>query len=273
MKSKNLIILVIIVLFNNFSYSQESTAFASEEEIKSQIKLVSCKDEERLEAVKNIFVKVGAKESQIRIESLKSVKNLVVIKNGKTDEIVVVGAHYDKTSEGCGVIDNWSGIVILANLYKTLNNYSTEKTYYFVAFDKEEKGLIGSGEMADNIPKEQRSKYCAMVNFDSFGFTYPQVLRNISDTSLIKLAEEVSKEMKIPFSQAEVNASSDSQSFRRKKIPALTLHGLSDKWRDYLHSSSDNIENLNPQSVYIGYRHGLVFLSKIDNKPCDSFRK
>lgn len=269
------ILLITILLLHGFSYAQENKIkFSTEEEIKKHVEAVPCKDKERLEAVKNLFLQVGAADSDVKIEKLKSVENLVVTKKGKTNEIVVVGAHYDKTADGCGAIDNWTGIVILANLYRTLKDFTTEKTYIFAAFGKEELGLIGSDEMADAIPKEQRSNYCAMVNFDSFGFSIPQALGNISDEPLIKLAEEVSKEMKIPFGQAGIDlASSDSASFRKKKIPAITLHGLHNQWQNYLHSSRDKVSNVNLQSVYIGYRHALVFLSKIDNKQCDAFRK
>ena len=163
--------------------------------------------------------------------------------------------------------------MILAHLYRTMKDLTTNKNYLFVAFGKEELGLIGSDAMADAIPKESRKNYCAMVNFDSFGMAYPQALRNISDEPLIKLAKETSKEMNIPFADAGIDfASSDSQSFRRKKIPAIGLHGLNNKWTDFLHSRADKVANVNTQSVYVGYRHGLVFLSKIEQRPCDSFR-
>lgn len=272
LRIKALAALFFVLTLSAFSQEQ-IVRFSTEEEIKADVALVPCKDKERLAAVKSLFAKMGANEAEIKIEKLKSAENLVVTKKGKTDETVVIGAHYDKTDEGCGAIDNWAGIVILANLYRTMKDFTTEKTYQFAAFGKEEIGLVGSNAMADGIPKEKRANYCAMVNFDSFGFTYPQALRNISDTSLIKLAEEVSKEMKIPFAQAGIElASSDSESFRRKKIPAITLHGLNNQWQNYLHSSSDKVSNVNIQSIFIGYRHGLVFLSKIENKPCGAFR-
>ena len=259
----------------NFAYAQSTApAFSTEAELKNDVAQAPCKNDDRLAAVKTLFSKMGATETEITIEKLGKVENLVVTKKGKTGEIVVIGAHYDKTADGCGAIDNWTGIVILANLYRTMKPFVTNKTFIFVAFGKEEIGLIGSNAMAKNIPKEKRTDYCAMVNFDSFGFTYPQALRNISDERLMDLAEEVSKEMKIPFAKAGIDfASSDSESFRLIKIPAISLHGLSNKWTDYLHSSSDKVSNVNSQSVYLGYRHGLVLLSKLDNRPCASFRK
>lgn len=268
---------LLLVLSLSINSPAQSTAvtISTEEDLKADIALAPCKDrKERLAAVKQLFLKAGAKETDVTIEKLKNVENFVVTKKGKTDETVIVGAHYDKTETGCGAIDNWTGIVILANLYRTMKDFTTQKTYLFVGFDKEELGLVGSDAMAKEIPKEKRAGYCAMVNFDSFGFTYPQALRNISDTSLINLAKEVSDEMKLPFAKAGIEfASSDSESFRRRDIPAISLHGLSDQWQNYLHGPNDKISKVNTQSVYIGYRHGLVMLSKIDNKPCNAFRK
>ncbi len=248
---------------------------STEDEIKEDIKLVPCKNGERLEAVSKLFQRVGAADEEIKIENYKDLKNLVVTKKGKTDEIIIVGAHYDKVSEGCGAIDNWTGIVIIANIYRTIKNLETEKTYLFVAFDSEELGLLGSAAMAKAIPKEKRVSYCSMVNFDSFGFNYPQVLDNASSRKMTKLAKEVAAEMKFPFASASLAgiADSDSTSFISKDIPAISFHGLSNKWQDYLHGSKDKLENINVQSVYIGYRFALSFLAKADADSCAVFRK
>ncbi|MBA3335908.1 MAG: M28 family peptidase [Acidobacteria bacterium] len=271
----SILILFTICIFGYAPFAQQTTVkISTEEEIKEDINLNVCKNAERLEAVKKLFQKMGAKDTNIKIEKIKDAENLFVIKKGKTDETVIIGAHYDKTSDGCGVIDNWTGIVILTNLYRSMKDFSTEKTYIFAAFGKEELGLVGSDEMARAIPKEKRANYCAMVNFDSFGFTYPQVMTNISDTKLADLAKEVSDEFKIPFGKAAIDfASSDSESFRKQKIPAVSLHGLSDKWKEYLHSTKDKTENVNSTSVYIGYRFALSYLAKIDAKNCNAFRK
>jgi len=273
---KNIVaILFSVCIFGYVSFAQQATVkISTEEEIKENINLGVCKNSERLEAVKKMFQKMGAKDTDIKIEKIKDVENLVVIKKGKSDETIIIGAHYDKTSDGCGVIDNWTGIVILTNLYRSLKDISTEKTYAFAAFGKEELGLLGSDEMARAIPKEKRANYCAMVNFDSFGFTYPQVMSNISDTKLAVLAKEVSDEFKIPFGKTPIDfASSDSESFRKQKIPAISFHGLNDRWTEYLHSTKDKTENVNSTSVYIGYRFGLSYLAKIDAKSCNAFRK
>ena len=269
-----LVLLAIVCGTSITAQGQSAIKFSTEGDIKEDVAKVPCKNRDRLEGVKKLFVSKGAGEADVKIDDFKNVKNLVVEKAGETKEIVVIGAHYDETGGGCGAIDNWTGIVIIANLYKTIKPLTTKKTYKFVAFRHEEQGLIGSKAMANAIPKEERTNYCAMINLDSFGLTYPQVMRNISDKKLIDLAKETAISMKLPFSSAAIEgASSDSASFRSKKIPALGLHGLTGRWKDYLHTSRDKVENVNPTSVYYGYRYALNILARIDASSCDAFRK
>lgn len=268
-------ICLFILFLAGFTFAQQKRLTVSAENIQTDMQMHVCKNAERLESVKKIFKKMGAADDEIKIEKLDDVENFVVTKKGKTDEIVVVGAHYDKVSDGCGAIDNWTGIVILANLFASLRDLQTDKTFIFVAFGKEEKGLLGSSSMAKAIPKDKRSLYCAMINFDSFGFTYPQVLTNTSNSKMTKFAKELALEVKMPFSEASLAgvADADSSSFLDKDIPAITLHGLPRNWTEYLHSSKDKLENVNSQSVLVGYRFAVLYLSKIDTKPCNIFRK
>ncbi len=269
--------LILVLFFPLIPVSAQKTTLvlSSGEEIAAEIAATPCKKrEERLAAAKALFIKKGAAESDISVENASDTMNLVVTKNGSTDEIVVVGAHYDKTSDGCGALDNWSGIIVIANLYRTWRMLDTKKTYVFVAFDKEETGLRGSKAMADKIKEEERKKYCAMVNFDSFGFTYPQVMTNTSTPSLTKLAEEASSEMKIPFAKAAIeSASADSESYRKLGIPAISMHGLNESWPSFLHTGRDKAASVNSDSVVLGYRHGLVLLSKIEDGQCSDLRK
>ncbi|HEX8289245.1 MAG TPA: M20/M25/M40 family metallo-hydrolase [Pyrinomonadaceae bacterium] len=268
--------LFLIFSFCVICFSQtEKVKLSTEQELQEDLKLVPCKNEERLEAVKKLFQQMGAPEEDLKIEKFKSVENLIVTKKGKTDEIIVIGAHYDKVGDGCGAIDNWTGIVVLANLYRTLKSFTTEKTYVFAAFGKEEIGLVGSNAMAKAIPKEKRGGYCSMVNLDSFGLTYPQVLGNASNLKMTKMAKELATELKLPFAAASLSgtADTDSSSFIRNDIPAIAFHGLSDKWKNYLHNSKDKLENINTQSVFIGYRYVLGFVAKLDATECGFFRK
>ncbi len=275
---KKVVAIIIIVIFLAFvtgTIAQTPGPPVTEESIRADMQLHVCKNDDRLEAVKNLFKKLGAADTEITVEKFDSVQNVVVSKKGKTDATIIVGAHYDKVADGCGAIDNWTGVVILANLFASFRNMPTDKTLVFVAFGKEEKGLLGSNAMAKSISKEKRSEYCAMINFDSFGLHYPQVLSNSSNSKMTKFAKDVATEVKMPLVVASLAgvADSDSSSFLNKDIPAITFHGLSAKWAEYIHTSKDKLENVSHQSVLVGYNFGKLYLHRVDGEPCGAFRK
>lgn len=266
---------LIAVLSFAVAAQKNGPLVATEEELKEDLNQVPCKNSERLEAVKRLFQKMGAAENEISAEKVKGVQNLTVVKKGKTGEIVIIGAHYDKVSSGCGALDNWTGIVMIAHLFKTLRSVETQKTYIFVAFDEEELGLNGSGVMARSIPKAERLSYCSVINLDTFGLAYPQVLVNASNSRMTAAARKLAEELKMPFSTASLAgvADADSTSFNNKDIPAITFHGLSNQWKQYLHSSNDQLTNVNSSSVRVGYNFVLEFIKKVDPASCSIFRK
>ena len=247
--------------------------FSTEEELKADVDAVPCKDGDRLSAVKSLFEKMGAAASDLSIENYKRVQNVVLTKRGSSDERIVVGAHYDKTGRGCGAIDNWTGIVAIAHVYKTLKAVPLTKTLVFVAFGKEEEGLVGSHAMVDAISKEDLRLYCGMVNIDSLGLAIPQVADNMSSKKLEELAASLAKKMSMQYSHASVeNAAADSNSFLARKIPAVTIHGLGSDWPSIIHNAADQRSKVNSTSVYLGYRLALAMVYSIDKAGCDAFR-
>lgn len=248
---------------------------STQEEVEVDYKSAPCKNEDRLNAVKALFEKMGAKPEEITTEKIKDVENVVVRiqGTGNTTDKVIIGAHYDKVKDGCGAIDNWTGIVSVAHLYRTVKDLSVKKNFIFVAFGKEELGLIGSRAMADSIKKEERTQYCAMVNIDSLGTAVPQVADNMSSKKLEELATGLAKEMSMPYSHAPISgADSDSSPFISKKIPGVTIVGMSNDWPKILHTPNDQATKINPASVYLGYRLALAMIARIDAADCQSFR-
>lgn len=253
--------------------AQRQLVISTREEIDDEFKNVPCKNQDRQNAVKALFEKMGAPSSEITVEKLKGVENLVVRKKGASSEKIIVGAHYDKVDAGCGAIDNWTGIVTVAHLYKAFRDVAPNKTILFVAFGREEDGLIGSEAMARTITKDEKNQYCAMINIDSLGMGAPQVTDENSSHKMGVLAEELAARMKVPFAHSSfVGADSDAHSFKAKGIPTLDIHGLTKNWRMYLHSSSDKVSNVKIESVYLGYRFVLAALISIDSAACDAYR-
>ncbi len=259
------------------AFAQQSNSLVSTEEaLTESVKLAPCEAKERLAAVKKLFAAMGVKDDEMSVEKYDkdSLANLVVRKKGKSADTIIIGAHYDKTADGCGAIDNWTGISIVAHLMKTLRQIETEKSYIFVAFDKEESGLLGSDAMAKAIPKENRAQYCAMINFDSFGFTAPFTLQNASSSKLTSVAKKLGEENQFKLADAAFdNADADSSSFKSRSIPAITFSGLDTDWQKYLHSKNDKLDKINMRSVYLGYRFGLLFAVKLDSMTCQETGK
>lgn len=269
---RKILTLVLILTAVTVAVRSQDEQFVTQRNIEDDLNSVVCKNSDRLEAVKSLFKNAGAKENELNVVTSGKVDNLVIEKKGESDDTIVVGAHYDKVSEGCGALDNWTGVVIITNLYRYLSHFKSKKTFVFIAFDKEEAGLIGSNAFVSSIPKEKRSQYCEMVNFDSFGFGYPQVMSNTTTPLLAEFVKKVAGDVNMPFHEAAiVNAGADSASFRAKGIPAVTLHGMNNDWQHYLHTSNDNLKNVKVSSVLVGYNFGLQLLSNLDRQPCDAF--
>lgn len=268
-----LLLFLPLAAAHGFGGSQNGPTVSTLDEIKAEFADVVCKNDKRQSAVRALFEKMGAQAADITVEKFGSVENLVIRKSGTTAETIIIGAHYDKVANGCGAVDNWSGIVAMAHVYRSLRNVQTKKTLLFIAFGKEEEGLVGSHAMVKAMSKEQVAQVCAMVNLDSFGMGAAQAASNMSSAKLIKLAGSLAERMQIPFgNEAIPDAGADSMSFIERHIPAVTLHGLTSDWQKVLHTDNDKPTKVEPLSVYLGYRLALSMVIEINNAACDAWR-
>ncbi|MCP4197651.1 MAG: M20/M25/M40 family metallo-hydrolase [Proteobacteria bacterium] len=93
--------------------------------------------------------------------------NVIAVNEGLSEEIVIIGAHYDSVEVGNGADDNASGVAVMLEAAKMLKDVDTPYTIYFVAFGAEEVGLIGSNYYVDQMTEEDKANAIAMVNLDS----------------------------------------------------------------------------------------------------------
>ena len=266
---------LLLACIPNSSPSQDSKIIIStQDETAQDVAQVPCKESERLAAVKALFIRMGAQAEDVSIEKRDGVENLFVRKPGKAQGTLVIGAHYDKTPDGCGAIDNWTGVVALAHIYRSLKNVLLQKTLLFVAFGKEEAGLLGSKAMVKTIKKEEVDQYCAMINIDSLGMAAPQVAENLSSKTLAARVVEIAQRMKMPFNKVKIpGAGADSLPFMDKKIPAVTISAIADGWAEVLHTRNDQVKKVNATSVYLGYRLALALVAELDNLACEVSRE
>ena len=106
------------------------------------------------------------------------VENIYSIKpaNVNTDRVVIVGAHYDSLSGTVGANDNASGVAVLLELARILQNKKLNTHIHFVAFANEEPPYFKTEEMgsfvyAKNL-RRQGVNIVAMYSLETMGAYY-----------------------------------------------------------------------------------------------------
>ncbi|HTZ31466.1 MAG TPA: M28 family peptidase [Methylomirabilota bacterium] len=202
----------------------------------------------------------------IGIETTRAtVNNVLAYLPGKTDEYVILGAHYDHLGRGTfdslapsqigqihpGADDNASGTAGLLELARILSPLKgqLDRGILFASFAGEELGLLGSAAWVKD-PTKPLDKAVAMLNMDMIG----RIKDNKvyvggvgTGSTLQKVLDEAhgSSPLKFEISQGGYS-SSDHTSFVTKRIPVLFF--FSGLHSDY-HKPSDTWEKINPDSA------------------------
>ena len=90
----------------------------------------------------------------------------IVVPFGRGTPRLVVGAHYDSVSGSTGANDDGSGVAILLDLVRTLQNRPLPAPLEVVLFDLEEEGRLGSCAYLRQVSP---GDICAMVDLDICG--------------------------------------------------------------------------------------------------------
>lgn len=86
----------------------------------------------------------------------------------KTDDILIIGAHYDSVKDSPGANDNGSGIAVLLELARLIKDIPSDVEVRLIAFDGEEFFLQGSHYYASNLTDDEISRTIGIINFDMF---------------------------------------------------------------------------------------------------------
>jgi Zn-dependent M28 family amino/carboxypeptidase len=89
-------------------------------------------------------------------------------KRGRTDNVVMAGAHLDSVLAGPGINDNGSGSAAILEIARQLAKESikTNNAVRFAWWGAEESGLLGSAHYVESLPVAEREKIAAYLNFD-----------------------------------------------------------------------------------------------------------
>jgi Zn-dependent M28 family amino/carboxypeptidase len=78
------------------------------------------------------------------VASRESGANVVAVKPGDTEALIVVGAHYDTVADTPGADDNAASVAALVAIARALSPFWFQRSIALVAFDFEETGFYGS---------------------------------------------------------------------------------------------------------------------------------
>ncbi len=177
---------------------------------------------------------------------------------GRTDELVIMGAHHDTVYNGPGAVDNTAGTITIIGLARSLAQYRPKKTIRLCTFGGEEEGLFGSRFYFEAHREELLAKCEVMLNFDmdnvdlERGNTLPiqfssnKTIRTVREITDIVMKEEKFKKYDVRVSWSSLlTAGSDQHPFANNGIPVSCTWG-SGCWE--YHTYLDTLEHLNPES-------------------------
>lgn len=191
-----------------------------------------------------------------------TVNNVLAYLPGKTDEYVIVGAHYDHLGRGTfdslapsqigqihpGADDNASGTAGVLELARILSPLKgqLQRGILFMSFAGEELGLLGSAAWVKD-PTKPLDKAVAMLNMDMIGRIKDNkvYIGGVgTGSSLQKLLEQAHGDSPLKFELSQSGyTSSDHTSFVTKRIPVLFF--FSGLHSDY-HKPSDTWDKISP---------------------------
>ncbi len=155
---------------------------------------------------------------------------------GKSDEYIVIGAHFDHIGHGeiqikkrsrwtkiyNGADDNASGVAAMLELARRFKDKPAQRSIIFVGFNAEEMGVIGSSEFVKS-PPVPLDKIKAMFNFDMVGRLKDEIIvfGVQSSETLASVIDRIAADTIAVAKNKETLGPSDHVSFIDKNIPAL----------------------------------------------------
>ena len=194
-----------------------------------------------------------------------TVNNVIAYLPGKTDEYVIVGAHYDHLGRGTfdslapsqigqihpGADDNASGTAGVLELARILSPLKGQlpRGILFMSYAGEELGLLGSAAWVKD-PTKPLDKAVAMLNMDMIGRIKDNkvYIGGVgTGTTFQKVLDQAHGDSPLKFELSQSGyTSSDHTSFVTKRIPVLFF--FSGLHADY-HKPSDTWEKINPDAA------------------------
>ena len=237
--------------------------------LQERLRLASPENPERYKRLKDLFAQSGCREDAYREQKVRGSKepNMICALAGSLERPrkIIVGAHFDAVG-GDGVIDNWSGAVLLPTLFGLTRGAPRRHDFEFVGFAAEEKGLLGSRAYLKSISKEERKQIAAVIVMDSLGLTPTKCWVNGSTRELVDIAASVAGALKLDFRGVNVDGvgTTDSQPFKEAHIPVLCLHSVTQETWQVVNGSRDVWSAVSWSDYYDSHKLVAALLRYLD---------
>lgn len=86
--------------------------------------------------------------------------------SGRTDSVVMVGAHLDSVLDGPGIQDNGSGSMALLEIAEAMQGTVVDHQVRFAWWGAEEAGLVGSARYVSGLSEQEVDDIALYLNFD-----------------------------------------------------------------------------------------------------------
>ena len=144
---------------------------------------------------------------------------------------IILSSHYDSMNNK-GADDNGAGTIANLAIAKALRNYDLDFNVLFVAFDLEEKGLLGSKAYVNKLAKENKlSNIAAVINIEMLGYdsdndgaVHVIHCNENSSKSLYNAYWKSTRKAKLALKDVEACTNrSDHAPFWQKNVPAIVI--------------------------------------------------
>jgi len=185
---------------------------------------------------------------------------------GDTEEIIVIGAHYDDrstvvtspTQRAPGADDNGSGSASVMEILRAVkqSGIAFQKSFMFVWFSGEEQGLFGSAALAADLVDRANITLSAMINLDMIGWIPDHTQRIVyfdRDRVTVGL-RDLGRDLVTVYlphlqSSLAVGCCSDGNSFYNLGVPTASMFEYSSLRNPHYHRSTDEPDTLSMQHV------------------------
>jgi aminopeptidase YwaD len=168
---------------------------------------------------------------------------------GQTDEVIVVGAHYDGHDISVGANDDATGtcmVLELARLFAPMRG-QLRRTLRFVAFACEELGVLGSTKYVE-AHRADMKKVALMVNLDSAVGGGPKGFNYGGMEDVETLFKQIAKETGYPLKMSErIPTASDNFPFFMEGVPAVLMTAKANDpalGRGFGHTAMDTLDKV-----------------------------